>query len=180
MLQYILESFKLGMSSPWQRQKLYAETCRSGGKNGASSTLEMKNQRTFSNSSGHTSHFHHDSNKYPVNTAHAPRVFRFIDTRSWTDSGHWLFSHISRPITIDDNIYSRNTDWSVCFCYCINFHIDICALLGYYAESNCNPLLTFRDKISIPSSRVKKYKKISWSLKMEPIRCPETSIKDYH
>jgi hypothetical protein len=33
---------------------------------------------------------------------------------------------------------------------------EICALLGYYAASNGNPLLTFRDNVSLPSSRVKK------------------------
>jgi hypothetical protein len=36
---------------------------------------------------------------------------------------------------------------------------EICALLGYYAASNGNPLPTFREKASAPSSRVKKYKK---------------------
>jgi hypothetical protein len=34
-----------------------------------------------------------------------------------------------------------------------------CALLGYYAAPNGNPLLTFRDNVSVPSSRVKKSKK---------------------
>jgi hypothetical protein len=33
---------------------------------------------------------------------------------------------------------------------------EICALLGYYAASNGNPLPTFRDKLSVPSSRVQK------------------------
>jgi hypothetical protein len=32
---------------------------------------------------------------------------------------------------------------------------DICALLGYYAASCGNCLLTFRDNVSVPSSRVK-------------------------
>jgi hypothetical protein len=36
---------------------------------------------------------------------------------------------------------------------------DICALLGYYAASNGNPLLKFRDNVSVPSSGVKKSKK---------------------
>ena len=31
-----------------------------------------------------------------------------------------------------------------------------CALLGYYSTSSCNPLRTFRDNISVPTSRVKK------------------------
>jgi hypothetical protein len=34
----------------------------------------------------------------------------------------------------------------------------ICALHGYYAASNGNPLLTFRGNVSVPSSRVK----MSW------------------
>jgi hypothetical protein len=38
---------------------------------------------------------------------------------------------------------------------------DICAVLGYYAASNGNPLSTFRDNVSVPFSRVKKSKKKS-------------------
>jgi hypothetical protein len=41
-----------------------------------------------------------------------------------------------------------------------------------------NPLPTFRDNVSVPSSRVKK--STSWPLQMGPIRCPETSVKDYN
>jgi hypothetical protein len=41
---------------------------------------------------------------------------------------------------------------------------EIFALLLYYAASNCNPLLTFRDNVSVPSSKVKK----------GPTRRPET------
>ena len=51
---------------------------------------------------------------------------------------------------------------------------EICALLGYYAASTDNPLLTFRDSVSVPSSRVNKSKN------MGQIRCTETSVKDYH
>jgi hypothetical protein len=36
---------------------------------------------------------------------------------------------------------------------------EICVLLGYYAASNGNTLPTFRDNVSVPSSRVKKSKK---------------------
>jgi len=32
---------------------------------------------------------------------------------------------------------------------------ESCALLGYYAASGCNILPTFRDNVSVPSSRVK-------------------------
>jgi hypothetical protein len=42
---------------------------------------------------------------------------------------------------------------------------EICALLGYYAPSNGNPLPTFRNNVP---------------LKIGPIRCPETTVKDYH
>jgi hypothetical protein len=52
--------------------------------------------------------------------------------------------------------------------------VDNCTLLGYYAAANGNPLSTFRDNVSVPSSRVKKSKKKG------PIRCPETAVKDYH
>jgi hypothetical protein len=51
----------------------------------------------------------------------------------------------------------------------------ICALLGYYAASNGSTLTTFRDNVSVPYPMVKKSK----TLKMGPIRCPETSVKDY-
>jgi hypothetical protein len=33
---------------------------------------------------------------------------------------------------------------------------EICALLGYYTALSGNPLLTFWDNVSVPSSRVKK------------------------
>jgi hypothetical protein len=36
---------------------------------------------------------------------------------------------------------------------------EICALLRYYAAYSGNSLLTFRDQLSIPSSRVEKSKK---------------------
>jgi hypothetical protein len=36
---------------------------------------------------------------------------------------------------------------------------EICALLGYNAASSGNPLPTFRDNVSVPSSNVKKSKK---------------------
>jgi hypothetical protein len=52
----------------------------------------------------------------------------------------------------------------------------ICALLGYYTASCDNCLPTFRDNVSVASSRVLD----SWPLKMGPIRCPETSVNNYH
>jgi hypothetical protein len=56
---------------------------------------------------------------------------------------------------------------------------ELCALLGYYAASNGNTLPTFRDIVSVLSSRIKK-PWTSWTLKMLLIRCSETSVKDYH
>jgi hypothetical protein len=34
---------------------------------------------------------------------------------------------------------------------------ELYALLGYYAASSDNPLLTFRENVPVPSSRVKKF-----------------------
>jgi hypothetical protein len=45
---------------------------------------------------------------------------------------------------------------------------EICSLLGYYAMSNGNPLLTFRDNVSVPSSMVKKSNKEGASLTSSP------------
>ena len=52
-----------------------------------------------------------------------------------------------------------------------------CALLGYYAARSVNYLPTFRDNLSVPSSRTLK---LGPTLKMEPIGCPETSVNYYH
>jgi hypothetical protein len=46
-----------------------------------------------------------------------------------------------------------------------------CALLGYYAASGGNLLPTFWDNLSVSSS---------WTLKMGPTGCPETSVRNYH
>jgi hypothetical protein len=55
-------------------------------------------------------------------------------------------------------------------------------LLGCYAASSGNLLPTFRDNVSVPSSNstMKQLYWTSWRLKTGPIRCPETSAKDYH
>jgi hypothetical protein len=47
---------------------------------------------------------------------------------------------------------------------------EMCPLLGRYAASNDNPLLTFRGSFLVPSSKAKK---------MGPRR-RETPVKDYH
>jgi hypothetical protein len=53
-----------------------------------------------------------------------------------------------------------------------------------YAAPSGNPLPTFRDNVSVPfeGSRIPRffYSWTSWPLKMGSIRCPETSVKDYH
>jgi hypothetical protein len=57
--------------------------------------------------------------------------------------------------------------------------VEVWVLLGlleYYEVSSGNTLPTLRDNGSVPSSRVNKF----WPLKIEPIHCPETSVKDYH
>jgi hypothetical protein len=56
---------------------------------------------------------------------------------------------------------------------------EICALLGCCAPSIGSSVSTFRDNLSVRSSRVKT-SKTSWPLKMGPIGTPETSVKDYH
>ena len=46
-----------------------------------------------------------------------------------------------------------------------------CALLDCYTASSGNFLQTLRDNLPVPSSRV---------LKMRPIDCSETSVRNYH
>ena len=53
-----------------------------------------------------------------------------------------------------------------------------CALLGYYAASSGNFLPTFRDNLSVPPPRV--IVKGQEPLKMWPIGCPETSVRNCH
>jgi hypothetical protein len=62
---------------------------------------------------------------------------------------------------------------------------EICALVGYYAAPSGCSVPTFRDNLSVPSSRVKNSKKnvsswTSWHLKIGPIGYPETSVQNYH
>ena len=61
-------------------------------------------------------------------------------------------------------------------------HADICPLLRFYTAYKGSFLPTFRDNLSVPSSKVKKSKKnwISLPSKMGPIGYPETSIINYH
>jgi len=46
-------------------------------------------------------------------------------------------------------------------------------LVGYYTASSGNFVMVFRNDLSVPSSR-------AWLLKMRPVDCPETSVRDYH
>jgi hypothetical protein len=46
-----------------------------------------------------------------------------------------------------------------------------CALLDCYSAISSNPLPTFRDNLSLPSSRVKN---------LGTIGCPDTSVRNYH
>jgi hypothetical protein len=58
---------------------------------------------------------------------------------------------------------------------------QIWALLGYYAALSGSSVLTFRDNLSVPSSRVNKSSSWAyWPLKMGPIVCPETSVQNYY
>jgi hypothetical protein len=59
---------------------------------------------------------------------------------------------------------------------------EACALLGYYAAYTGNSLPPFQNNLSVLSPRIKKYMKnwVSWLLKMGPIGCPETSVRNCH
>jgi len=57
---------------------------------------------------------------------------------------------------------------------------EICALPGHSAAWSGNFLRTFQDNLSALSSRVKNPRRVSWPLKMGPIRCTETSVRNYH
>ena len=56
---------------------------------------------------------------------------------------------------------------------------ELCALLGYYAAYSGNSLPTFRDNLSVQSSKVKKFK-MNWPLKMRQMSCLETTVRNYH
>jgi len=54
--------------------------------------------------------------------------------------------------------------------------IENCALPGYYVAGSDNFLPTFRYNPSVSSSGFLD----CWSLRKEPIGCPETSLRNYH
>jgi hypothetical protein len=62
---------------------------------------------------------------------------------------------------------------------------EICVSLGYCTVYTCNALQTFRNNLSVLSSKLKKSMKnnlfsTSLPLKMGPLGCPETSVRHYH
>jgi hypothetical protein len=66
--------------------------------------------------------------------------------------------------------------WKLYREYLLNTHIlwkETCDLVGYYAALSGSSVPTFRDNLSVISSRVKK-SKYTW------IGCPETSVQNYH
>jgi hypothetical protein len=106
-------------------------------------------------------------------------MLRAVNVLFLPDADTTYISHTSK----DADIQIRETYQFVGACYekthllysvVNNYHHEICALLAYYAASNGNPLPTFWETVSVPSSRVK------MSFKMGTIRCPETSVKDYY
>jgi hypothetical protein len=99
------------------------------------------------------------------------------------DDTHWLQTEICR----------RQNWW--CKLRWSTYSLENCALLGYYAASSGNSLTNFRDNLSVPSSRVKNPRRTvtfpmgctfcdfrfnSLLLKMGPIGCPETSVRNHH
>jgi hypothetical protein len=99
----------------------------------------------------------------------------------WSTSGNYIFKH---------NLGSLPCNKLCLYSLISGFrrHIDkICPLRRYYAASCGNCVPTFRDNVSIPSSRIKNFKTswsfsswTSWPLRMGPIRCPENSVNYYH
>jgi hypothetical protein len=104
----------------------------------------------------------------------------FIQTKRKTSSSIFKSHSVLCLQFLSINIKRKATEKLLCTLLSDNVEIEICALLRYNAASSGNTLPTFRDNVSVTSSRVKKSKKTSWPLKMRPIRCPETSVKYYH
>jgi len=69
------------------------------------------------------------------------------------------------------------------YCAWVQAYGAKCALLGCYAANSGNFLPTFRDNLSVPSSGFKNFEILvldSWSVKMGPICCAETSVRYDH
>ena len=83
----------------------------------------------------------------------------------------FLYHTLSVPTAQHELYYTGisdcpNTDRQTAITYCTGE----LRFLGCYAAIGGNSLPTFRDNVSVPSSRVK----------MGPIGCPETSVRIYH
>ena len=77
--------------------------------------------------------------------------------------GHWY---------IREAVTERSTDENSFKLLCLgNRKTDNCVLLPCYAAGTGNSLQMFRSNLSVPSSSF---------LKMEPISCPETSVRNCH
>jgi len=85
-----------------------------------------------------------------------------------------LSSHKNKNLALPTLRYLTSGQAEICMIsgLCRNVD-DICALLGYYAACSGNFLATFRDNLSVPSSRAPPFK-------MGQIGCPETSVTNYH
>ena len=56
---------------------------------------------------------------------------------------------------------------------------EICVALEFFPAKNANSLPTFRDKHSVPTSRVKQSSLTAGRLNIGPNGCPETSVQNY-
>jgi len=98
----------------------------------------------------------------------------------WTQS--FLSVRLSIPVVVTEKAESEGV---------IAFHgryswcgYENCAPLGLYASSSDNFLATFLNSLSYPSSEViltpeDWTDRLSWPLKMGPICCPDTSLRNY-
>jgi hypothetical protein len=57
---------------------------------------------------------------------------------------------------------------------------DICAVLGYHAALSGSSIPTFRDNLFVPSSRPRSPRRKPLLGVLEPWRCADTSVKNYH
>ena len=79
-------------------------------------------------------------------------------------------------------MFSTKNTYSSCVISGICHKVDVnCTLLGYYTVSTGNSLRLFQDNQSVAFSRLKNLqRKNSQPLKMGPIDCPKTSVRNYH
>jgi hypothetical protein len=94
----------------------------------------------------------------------AQYTIKLSSTKRFTVNIHTRF-HIRPLSSFSENtrVEQRGIHRIVVTCVISDLHCEldeICRLLRYYAEYSCNSLPTFRDKRSIPTSKVKKSKKL--------------------